>query len=67
MLDSGKFVEHLLDSDDIELSDMDKNSDTNFTEQRVIHCYLTLEMSDMGDCACVNDTNFFVGKHGQLH
>jgi hypothetical protein len=37
---------------------MDKNSDTNFTEQKVIHCYLTLEMSDVGDRACVTDTNF---------
>jgi hypothetical protein len=49
LLDSGKFVEHFLDSDDIELSDMDKNSYTNFTEQRVIHCYLTLEVNDMCD------------------
>jgi hypothetical protein len=38
LLDSGKFVEHILDSDDIELSGMDKNSYTNFTEQRVIIC-----------------------------
>jgi hypothetical protein len=28
---------------------MDKNSYTNFTEQRVIHCYLTLEVNDMCD------------------
>lgn len=38
LLDSGKFVEHILGSNDIELSDIDKNRYTNFTEQRVIHC-----------------------------
>jgi len=29
--------------------------------RKVMDCCLTLEISDVGDCVCVIETNFFVG------
>jgi hypothetical protein len=59
LLDSNEMIDTLLDSDDIEFSDTDKNSHTDFIEQEDDVVLLDIgDNSIIGDTACVSDSGF---------
>jgi hypothetical protein len=58
MLDSEEFIQKLAGSDDSELSDTDKNSDTDFNEQEHVLLLDIGDYNDMGDGTQVTDSSF---------
>lgn len=51
----------LPNSSDHELLDCGESNDTEFIDQEGDGLCLTLEISDVGDCSYMTETNFFVG------